>query len=88
MPQDWKIYRTRFLVRAMQLAEPFTFTDSNGRDHHGRPGDYLVESTDGLRIARREIFEDVYAILEPATSQPRASLDGLQLLFPTSNLPV
>jgi len=88
MPHDWKIYRTRFLVRAMQLTEPFTFTDSNGRDHHGSPGDYLVESTDGLRIARREIFEDVYAILEPAPNQPGASLDSTQLLFPTSNLPV
>jgi hypothetical protein len=62
--KDWKTYRTRFLVRAMQLTEPFTFTDSNGRDRHGSPGDYLVESTDGLRIARREIFEDVYVDLE------------------------
>ena len=88
MPNDWKIYRTRFLVRAMQLTEPFTFTDSTGRDHHGSPGDYLVESTDGPRIARREIFEDVYAVLEPAPNQPGASLDSMELLFATSNLPV
>jgi hypothetical protein len=32
-----------------------------GREHRGQKGDYLVESSDGmLRIAPREIFEDVY----------------------------
>lgn len=61
---DWKTYRTRFLVRARQLSEPLTFTDSSGREHHGRAGDYLIQSSDGLRIARREVFEDVYVTLE------------------------
>lgn len=67
---DWKIYRTRFLTRARQLTEPFTFTDSFGRQHHGRPGDYLVHSADGARIVRREIFEDVYIMMESQAPEP------------------
>ena len=66
----WSIYRTRFLVRAKQLTQPLTFTDPLGRDHHGVPGDYLVQSSGGLlRIAPREIFEDVYVILHPEIGQ-------------------
>ena len=58
---DWKIYRTRFLIKARQLDAPLAFTDPLGREHHGLTGDYLVESSDGLqRIAPREIFEDIY----------------------------
>ena len=58
---DWKIYRTRFLIKARQLDAPLAFTDPLGREHHGLKGDYLVESSDGLqRIAPREIFEDIY----------------------------
>jgi hypothetical protein len=66
MSDDWKTYRTRFVVRAKRLTEPFTFTDTNGHEHHGRPGDYVIESRDGLRISRREIFEDVYIAMEGA----------------------
>jgi hypothetical protein len=58
----------RFVVRAKQLTEPFTFTDTNGHEHHGRTGDYVIESRDGLRISRREIFEDVYVAMERAES--------------------
>jgi len=62
---DWNVYRTRFLVHAKQLTEPLVFTDPLGREHQGRPGDYLVHSSNGLpRIARREIFEDVYVMME------------------------
>jgi hypothetical protein len=58
---DWKTYRTRFLVKAKQLTSNLTFTDTLGRQHSGRRGDYLVESSDGvLRIAPQQIFEDVY----------------------------
>ena len=64
MSDAWNTYRTRFLVQAKQLAEPLTFTDVLGREHHGDPGDYLVQSSDGLRIAPREIFEDVYVVFE------------------------
>ena len=65
MPDDWKTYRTRFLVRAKRLTEPMTFTDPLGREHRGLPGDYLVQSCEGLlRIAPREIFEDVYVVME------------------------
>jgi hypothetical protein len=65
MPDDWNTYRTRFLVRAKRLTEPLTFTDPLGREHRGLPGDYLVQSCEGLsRIAPREIFEDVYVVLE------------------------
>ncbi len=64
MSDDWKTYRTRFLVHAKQLTEPFTFIDINGNEHHGRTGDYVIESREGLRISRREIFEDVYVAME------------------------
>lgn len=57
----WITYRTRFLVKAKQLTGSFTFTDALGRQHSGRRGDYLVEFSDGvLRIASRQIFEDIY----------------------------
>ena len=57
----WQIYRTRFLIKAKQLNPPLSFTDALGREHHGRPGDYLIELFDGSRsIQRREIFEDIY----------------------------
>jgi hypothetical protein len=61
---DWKVYRTRFLVRAQQLTEPLFFVDALGREHHGNKGDYLVESADGYRrIAPQEIFEDIYVAM-------------------------
>ena len=62
MSDAWSTYRTRFLVKARQLTEPMTFTDVLGREHHGNPGDYVVHSAHGLRIAPREIFEDVYVL--------------------------
>jgi len=63
---DWKTYRTRFLIRAIQLDAPLTFTDPLGREHAGQKGDYLVDSADGLqRIAPREIFEDIYVPMDP-----------------------
>jgi hypothetical protein len=62
--KPWTTYRTRFLVKAKQLTSSLTFTDSLGRLHSGRKGDYLVESSDGvLRIAPRQIFEDIYVPL-------------------------
>ena len=79
MSDDWNTYRTRFLVRAKQLTEPLTFIDPLGREHRGCPGDYLVQSSEGLlRIAPREIFEDVYVpLIHPAGVIPnRSSKDG------------
>jgi hypothetical protein len=80
---DWNIYRTRFLVRAKRLTRPLTFTDPLGREHHGRPGDYLVQSSnDLLRIAPQEIFEDVYVMMEAETQtetdreEPKSAFDG------------
>ena len=67
----WNIYRTRFLVKARQLAEPLSFMDSLGREHSGQAGDYLVESSDGgRRIAPRQIFEDIYVPMGPAAAEP------------------
>jgi hypothetical protein len=64
--RGWKIYRTRFLIRAKQITEPLSFLDALGREHHGCTGDYLVESSDGTRrIAPREIFEDIYVAMGP-----------------------
>jgi hypothetical protein len=67
MSATWKIYRTRFLIKARQLTEPLFFIDGLGREHCGQAGDYLVESSDGgRRIAPRSIFEDVYVAMSPA----------------------
>ena len=69
----WKTYRTRFLVKAKQLSSALSFTDTLGRQHSGRKGDYLVESSDGvLRIAPRQIFEDIYV--------PMALIDEANIL--------
>ncbi|HLX85947.1 MAG TPA: hypothetical protein VKR59_18760 [Terriglobales bacterium] len=65
LADQWTVYRTRFLVRARQLTEPLVFTDSLGREQSGRPGDYLVETAEGVkRITSRAIFEDIYVPLE------------------------
>jgi hypothetical protein len=71
----WITYRTRFLVRAKQLTTSLTFTDVLGRQHSGRKGDYLVESCDSvLRIAPRQIFEDIYVpLLAGETPEPIAT---------------
>ena len=59
--EQWTTYRTRFLVKAKQLSSALSFVDALGRQHAGRKGDYLVESSDGvISIAPRQIFEDIY----------------------------
>jgi hypothetical protein len=74
----WNVYRTRFLVRARQLTEPLAFTDSLGREHSGRPGDYLVEFSDGIRrITSQALFEDIYVALSPAQFGPPTSVNDL-----------
>jgi hypothetical protein len=77
----WITYRTRFLVKARQLTASFTFSDVLGRQHSGRKGDYLVESSDGvLRIAPRQIFEDIYVpLLSGETPEQQESLPTLSL---------
>ncbi len=100
----WITYRTRFLVKAKQLTCSLTFTDVLGRQHSGRKGDYLVESSDGvLRIAPRQIFEDIYVPLladetpEPIATPPqpenlplpetRHGRTGVTFSFPVRKLP-
>jgi hypothetical protein len=62
--EEWKSYRTRFLVNAKQLNSTLSFVDHLGRQHRGRKGDYLVESSDGvISIAPRRIFEDIYVFM-------------------------
>jgi hypothetical protein len=62
--REWKTYRTRFLVKAKQLSSNLSFVDPLGRQHSGRKGDYLVESSDGvISIAPRQIFEDIYVAI-------------------------
>jgi hypothetical protein len=64
LESQWTVYRTRFLVRARQLTEPLVFTDALGREQSGRPGDYLVESSEGMRrITTQALFEDIYVPL-------------------------
>jgi hypothetical protein len=68
LESEWNIYRTRFLVRARQLTEPLVFVDALGREQSGRPGDYLVESSGGIRrITTRALFEDIYVPLAQNT---------------------
>jgi len=76
--REWKTYRTRFLVKAKQLNSSLSFVDALGREHSGRKGDYLVESSDGvISIAPQRIFEDIYvAMLEDV--QPGSGRVGLR----------
>jgi len=70
----WNMYCTRFLVRARQLTEPIAFIDPLGHEHVGRPGDYLVETSNGIRrIAAKHFFEDTYV---PITPVPHGSQEG------------
>ena len=80
---NWNLYRTRFLVRARQLTHPLVFTDSLGREHSGQSGDYLVETSAGIRrITSRALFEDVYV---PITEDSRAgSATDVQKRAPVS----
>jgi hypothetical protein len=73
----WKIYRTRFLIKARQLTQPLRFVDALGREHRGETGDYLVESSDGSRrIAPRLIFEDVYVAMGLADERRLSPLES------------
>jgi hypothetical protein len=85
---SWITYRTRFLVKAKQLTASLSFTDALGRPHSGRKGDYLVESSDGvLRIAPRQIFEDIYVPLLAAEDSSPAAIQPLceELSIPPSS---
>jgi hypothetical protein len=76
-PVEWKTYRTRFLIKAKQLSSSLSFVDHLGRQHCGRKGDYLVESSDGvLSIAPRRIFEDIYVPMPLAMSLSPESASG------------
>ncbi len=73
---EWQVYRTRFLIRARQLTGPLEFRDALGREHRGQRGDYLVETSDGTqRIAPREIFEDVYVVMDSIEKSPLLGRD-------------
>ena len=76
--EQWKTYRTRFLVKAKQLSSSLSFVDHLGRQHSGRKGDYLVESSDGvLSIAPRRIFEDIYVSMSHSREQGVAEPNSL-----------
>ena len=93
--RPWTVYRTRFLVHARQLSEPLVFTDALGREHSGQAGDYLVESSDGIRrITPRRLFEDIYvpvhdtsAVLPPRTSVQSRSPGVLAQHPPPQHIP-
>ena len=83
---EWKTYRTRFLVKAKQLNASLSFTDHLGRQHCGRKGDYLVESSDGvLSIAPRRIFEDIYVPMGLTPDGPIAPSDLAEGDQPTAS---
>jgi len=74
---QWTVYCTRFLVRARQLTEPLVFTDALGREQSGQPGDYLVETSAGIRrITTQALFEDIYVPL--ATTQIHSPVPEFQ----------
>ncbi len=77
--EEWKTYRTRFLVNAKQLSSSLSFVDHLGRQHCGRKGDYLVESSDGvISIAPRHIFEDIYVHM-PCSHSDSATQPGMDV---------
>jgi hypothetical protein len=77
---EWKTYRTRFLVKAKRLNSSLSFVDHLGRQHAGRKGDYLVESSDGvISIASRQIFEDIYVPMTLEEGDLAESTPGAQL---------
>jgi hypothetical protein len=77
-PMEWKTYRTRFLVKAKQLNSNFSFVDALGRQHSGRKGDYLVESSDGVvSITPRRIFEDIYVPMMTDGYLPQACIENV-----------
>ena len=88
MQEEWKTYRTRFVIHARQLTQPFSFRDANGREHQGRVGDYLVQSTEGFRIAPREIFDDIYVAMEALERIPSRSVRQVRPMPEQQSLPV
>jgi hypothetical protein len=81
--EDWKTYRTRFLVKAKQLSSALSFVDALGRQHSGRKGDYLVESSDGVvSIAPRQIFEDIYVPMSLAARDGDRDSDNDPIIPP------
>jgi hypothetical protein len=77
-PMEWKTYRTRFLVKAKQLNSNFSFVDALGRQHSGRKGDYLVESSDGVvSITPRRIFEDIYVPMMTDEYLPETCIESV-----------
>ena len=69
LENTWTVYRSRFVVRARQLTDSLVFTDALGREHSGQPGDYLVESVEGLRCIRPQAqFENIYVPLQESSS--------------------
>jgi len=73
----WTVYRTRFLVQARQLTEPLVFVDGLGREQSGQPGDYLVESPEGVRrITAKIVFEDIYVPLATAVPGTESGTRG------------
>jgi hypothetical protein len=86
-PNPWITYRTRFLVKGKQLTTSLTFTDLLGRQHSGRKGDYLVESSDGvLSIAPRRIFEDIYVPVLAGETPARKRLRCSRALLSNTKL--
>jgi hypothetical protein len=82
----WTVYRSRFVVRARQLTECLVFTDALGREHSGQPGDYLVESLEGLSCIRPQAqFESIYVPLQESPNP--TSRAGFKLGMPDVLIP-
>jgi hypothetical protein len=64
-PENWSMYRVKYVVQAMQLAERCCITLPESGPQIGESGDYLVRYSDGTqRIVQHHVFEGIYTRLE------------------------
>ncbi len=72
----WSVYRVKYLVQAIQLAEQCSVLVGGEEPEIGHPGDYLVRYSDGSRrIVPRRVFEGLYSEMEFHASLPEFKED-------------
>lgn len=68
----WKIYRTKYLVKAKCLLQEQRISDSMGREEVGKAGDYILQCADGShRLATREVFDELFVEAPDSGLAPR-----------------
>jgi hypothetical protein len=78
-PENWSIYRVKYVVQAVQLGERCCITLPDSGPQIGESGDYFVRYSDGTQhIVQRHVFEGIYTRLEadsPDRKQGKCSND-------------